>query len=280
MAELLLTREEFDKFCEYFYRKTGIHYDRSKKASVEMRLAKRLRATQLTSFRTYFSHLRFQASGEELQNLINQMTVNETFFFREEYQFKCLIHSVLGAIAPRKRLGEHIRIWSIPSSTGEEPYSLALYLLEYWSMVDEVDVEILASDIDTSVLEKARYGKFGLRSVQNLPTTMLQRYFTRVDAQTYRLCAALRESVTFCQVNLNDAEQTRSFRGFDVIFCRNLLIYFDDASRRRAAETFYDALNPGGFLFLGHAETMSRISSLFKVCRFSDAIVYQKPSIR
>ena len=278
--EFSLTSEEFDRFCEFFYRKTGIHYDKSKKSSVEMRLAKRLVVTQQTSFRAYFTHLRFQASGEELQELINQMTVNETFFFREEYQFKCLVNSALGVVTQAKRPEELLRIWSITSSTGEEPYSLALYLLEYWPMVENIDVEIIASDIDTNVLEKASRGEFGLRSVQNLPPAILKNYFKRIDDRSYRICKALRESVSFCQVNLNDAKQTRAFRNFDVIFCRNLLIYFDDASRREAAETFYDALNPGGFLFLGHAETMSRISSLFRVRRFNDAIVYQKPITR
>lgn len=278
MAETILTQMEFERFSDFFYRKTGISYDISKKSSVEMRLTKRMTATGQPNFRAYFTHLRFQASGDELQNLVNQMTVNETYFFREEYQFKCLVESVLDIIVAKKQRDQILRIWSIPSSTGEEPYSLALQLLEYWSGVDRVGVEIIASDIDTQVLDKARRGEFGLRSVQNLPKPVLNRYFKLVKKGTYRICQDLRDSIEFCHVNLNDAAQTRSFRGFDVIFCRNLLIYFDDASRRQAAESFYDALNPGGFLFLGHAETMSRISSLFRVRRFGNTIVYQKPA--
>jgi len=221
--------------------------------------------------------MRFQASVEELQELINIMTVNETYFFREKYQFDCMVEDLLDEIWRHKCEGEEIRIWSIPSSTGEEPYSIAIYLLEYWPLIDKVDVEIVSSDIDSKVLERCRQGIYGKRSVQHLSKSLLKKYFTPLANGSYQICQDLRESVRFTQVNLSDASQARAYRGFDLIFCRNLLIYFDDASRRQAAEVFYDALNPGGFIFLGHSESMSRISSLFKVRKFPKAMAYQRP---
>jgi chemotaxis protein methyltransferase CheR len=222
--------------------------------------------------------MRFQASQDEAQKLVNLMTVNETYFFREEYQLKCMVGPVLDEVARRVRPGNPIRILSMPCSTGEEPYSIAIYLLESWPPIHRLDVEIVATDINTRVLDHCLEGVFGARSVQYLPARVLQRHFRQISAERYQISEDLRGAVTFSQLNLNDALQTKRLRGFDVIFCRNLLIYFDDASRRQAAETFYDALNPGGFIFLGHSESMSRVSSLFKVRKFSDAIAYQKPS--
>ncbi|RLC31571.1 MAG: chemotaxis protein [Deltaproteobacteria bacterium] len=272
-----ITDAEFERFKEYFYRKTGIQFEDSKRYFVDKRLLQRIHSTGHDSFRSYFTTMRYQASGEELQELINIMTVNETYFFREEYQFECMVENTLNEIMRCKKPGEEIRIWSIPSSSGEEPYSIAIYLLEHWAGIDKIDIEIVSSDIDSKMLDRCRRGIYSMRSVHHLPKKLLKRYFTPVAGNSYKICQDLLDSVSFTQVNLSDAAKTRSYRNYDLIFCRNLLIYFDDASRRQAAEVFYDAMNPGGFIFLGHSESMSRISSLFKVRKFAKAMVYQKP---
>lgn len=277
MNKLEISLEEFQKFREFFYRKTGILFDDNKRYFVDKRLIERIEETQSESFRSYFTTLRFQSSGDELQKLTNLMTVNETYFFREDYQFKCLVDSMLPEICKRKTPGSRIRIWSIPSSSGEEPYSIAIFLLEHWADIDKWDVELVSSDIDTDILQKARLGKYSPRSVQNLPAAILSNYFEKKPDGEYQICSDLRDSVDFTRVNLSEPADTRSYRGFDIVFCRNLLIYFDDLSRRKAAEVFFDALNPGGYVCLGHSESMSRITSLFKVKKFPDAIVYQKP---
>jgi len=137
-------------------------------------------------------------------------------------------------------------------------------------------VEIIASDIDTGILTRAREGRYSARSVQQVPAPWLNKYFTKVEDE-YLLSPAIKQVVEFTRVNLNEPAETRAYRDFDVIFCRNLLIYFDDLSRKAAAETFYDALSPGGWVLLGHSESMSRISSLFSVRKFPEALVYQKP---
>jgi len=271
-----IDEEDFLSFQAFFYRKTGIHFDLSKRYFVDKRLLERIEATGSGSFKAYLMLLRNEASGRELQALTNSLTVNETYFFREEHQFRCLVNSILAEVIAHKARGTPIRIWSLPSSSGEEPYSIALYLLEFWPALQTWDVEILASDIDTNILAQAQRGLFSARSVQHLPAALLRRYFT-ATREGFQLCDDVLHAVTFTRVNLADAVDTHAYRNFDVVFCRNLLIYFDDLSRRQAATTLFDAMAPGGFLCLGHSESMSRISSLFSVRKFPEAIVYQKP---
>ena len=273
----VITDADFNKFAEFFYRKTGIHFDDSKRYFVDKRLVERIEATGAECFRAWFVALRFEADGAELQQLVNTMTVNETYFFREAYQFDCLVNNMLDEIAARKPPGSRIRIWSIPSSTGEEPYSIAIYLLERWAKIEQYDVEILSSDIDTTVLKAAQRGVYSARSVAQLPPAYLKKYFKQHGAHEWHISRDLVDAVEFSRVNLSEPSDTRRFRDIDVIFCRNLLIYFDDLSRRVAAEALFDAMSPGGFICLGHSESMSRMSSLYTVRKFPDAMVYQKP---
>lgn len=275
MEDLTLSQDDFCRFQEFFYRKTGIQFEGSKRYFVDKRLIERIQATDSGNFRSYFMMLRFEASGEELQILTNLMTVNETYFFREEYQFQCLVYSILVEIIKKRKESTPIRIWSVPSSSGEEAYSIAIYLLEYWPGINDWDVEIISSDIDTQILSQARCGLYSPRSVQHLPAKILGKYF-EPKGEAFQIHDDLRQSVEFTRVNLMNPADVRAYRDFDVIFCRNLLIYFDDLSRRQAADTFFDALTPNGFLFLGHSESMSRISSLFQVRKFPDSIVYQR----
>ncbi|MGN7610964.1 CheR family methyltransferase [Magnetococcales bacterium HHB-1] len=276
----IFTLEEFRKFRDYYYRKTGTYFEDSRFDFVERRIADRMEINGITRFRSYFAHLRLDFDGDELQKLTNLLTVNETYFYREEYQFQCLVNSALDEVIRNKRQGDNIRIWSVPCSTGEEPYSIALYLLEHWPPIEQIDVELHASDINTDVVSAAQRGLYGKRAVQYLPKPILEHYFSKKikrGEELWQISKDLRQAVDFSIVNLFELENNKSMRHFDVIFCRNVLIYFDEVSRRKVAESLYDALNPGGFVMLGHSESMSRISSLFNIRRFKDAIIYQKP---
>ncbi|WP_119395129.1 CheR family methyltransferase [Salinibius halmophilus] len=282
MANDHITEADFERFRDFFYRKTGIHFDVSKRYFVDKRLQARMAATGHPDFRSYFTELRFNPKNSEIEQLINSMTVNETYFFREQYQFECMTEEVMDELV-RNNINmrvptKSLKIWSIPSSSGEEPYSIAIFLLEHWPGIEEYDVEIISSDIDTAMLAKCKKGIYSERSVQYLPKNIKDKYF-KYDALTkfYHLSPDIKNAINFTQVNLADIKQTRSYRNYDLIFCRNLLIYFDDISRRNAAEVFFDALKPGGYIFLGHSESMSRISSLFTVKKFRKAIAYQKP---
>jgi len=270
------TEEEFERLCEFLYRRTGLAFTTAKRYYVDRRMADRMAATGSRSFAAYFAALRADVGGE-VEQLVNSLTVNETYFYREEHQLRCLSSSLLGPLAAGKRLGEPIRIWSMPCSTGEEPYSIAIWLLENWPEVDRHEIEILGSDIDSSALAAAAEGRYGTRALSRLPPAVVARYFECTADGEWRIVEGLRESIQLGQANLVNSEDVARHGRFDVIFCRNLLIYFDDASRRLAVENLYDALRPGGYICLGHAESMSRISALFEVCRFDDAIVYRRP---
>jgi chemotaxis protein methyltransferase CheR len=253
-------------------------FTEAKRYFVERRVWERMDATDSASFAGYFAHLRSD-TRDEIQQFVNAFTVNETYFYREDYQLKCLTTDLIGERLIGTQPGAALRIWSAACSTGEEPYSIAMWLLENWPRVDEYFVEIVGSDIDTRALELARAGTFDKRALMRLPPEIIARYFEALSAERWRIDSQLRDSVSFTSVNLVEPGQTRQHGKFDVIFCRNVLIYFDDASRRIAAENLYENLLPGGFICLGHTESMSRISPLFEVRRFADAIVYQRPGI-
>ena len=278
MAETppLITEEEFQKLADFLYRRTGMVFPETKRYYVERRIADRIVATSSQSFAGYFAHLRSEVR-DEVEHLINAFTVNETYFYREDHQLACLTTDLLKERVAAKEPGDTIRIWSVPCSTGEEPYSIAIWLLENWREVDAYDIEIVGSDIDTRVLEAAAEGMFGKRALMRLSPELIGRYFHGLDDERWRILDDLRQSVRFSRVNLIETKDTRPQGRFDVIFCRNVLIYFDDESRRIAAENLYDNLLPGGFICLGHTESMSRISPLFEVCRYSGAIVYRRP---
>jgi chemotaxis protein methyltransferase CheR len=271
-----VTEEEFRKLCEFLYRRTGMVFTETKRYYVERRVNERMAATGATSFGSYFAGLRSDFQSE-VEQFVNAFTVNETYFYREDHQLRCMTADLLPRRTAGRSLADPVRVWSVPCSTGEEPYSIAMWLLENWPQVDSYNVEIVGSDIDTRVVEAARQGVFGKRALMRLSADLIAKYFVSLDNEHWRVIDDIRESVYFSSVNLIEASETRSCGRFDIIFCRNVLIYFDDASRRVAAENLYENLLPGGYICLGHTESMSRISPLFEICRYSDAIVYQRP---
>jgi chemotaxis protein methyltransferase CheR len=272
-----LTRDEFRRLCEFIYRRTGMIFTEAKRYYVERRAVERMEQTNSAAFEPYFARLRADVNGE-IEQLVNALTVNETYFYREEHQLACLTADLLEARLKAKPRDEPLRIWSVPCSTGEEPYSIAIWLLENWPFVDRYEIEIVGSDIDTNVLTSARAGAYGKRALMRLPQAVVQKYFTTDDAVIWRIVDDLRGSVSFTEANIVDRAATRPHGQFDVIFCRNVLIYFDDVARRTAAENLFENLLPGGFICLGHTESMSRISPLFDVAHFPNAIVYQRPA--
>ncbi|RDI57340.1 CheR family methyltransferase [Microvirga subterranea] len=271
----VLTADEIRRLCEFLYRRTGMIFGESKRYYIERRVADRMASSGFRSFPAYFSHV--EADEGEVELLINIFTVNETYFYREEHQLRCLGRSLLPDIVRHRQPGDLVRIWSVPCSTGEEPYSIAIWLLENWPMVDAYHIEIVGSDIDTRALMEAEAGDYGERALSRLPPDVIEHYFEPSHDGHRRLIQDLRESVKFTATNLVDAASVAEQGRFDIVFCRNVLIYFDDASRLLAANNLYDAINPGGYLCLGHTESMTRISKRFTLRRFEDAIVYQRP---
>jgi chemotaxis protein methyltransferase CheR len=275
-STISISASEYQKFCEFFYRRTGISFGENKRYFVDKRLIDRIQKTGASGVDDYFERLRRRDANAEIELLINLLTINETYFYREDHQLDCLVKGILPELVSGRRKGDRIRIWSMPCSTGEEPYSIAMYLLENWPQVDDYDIEIVASDIDTNVLRTAENGVYDVRSLHRLSPDFVRKYFVSAGVDGFRLIDAIRQSVRFTQMNASDVGAMRAYAHLDVIFCRNMLIYFDDRSRRQVVESFYDSLGQGGFICLGHSESMSRISSLFEVRKFPQAIVYQK----
>ena len=273
----MFNQGNFGKMAEYIYRKSGIYLEESKHyEKLEKYIVGRIKEAELDNFRKYFFLLRFEdKEGVEFQELMNAVTVNETYFFREHDQFEVLVNDVLPELDAKRSKSEPLRILSAPCSTGEEPYSMVLYLLQEAKLVEKRDIEIIGIDIDSTVIKKAQEGKFSERSVHAIPATQLKEYFKKAG-YAYSLIPDLIGTVDFKVVNIFDRADIRKLGKFDVIFSRNMLIYFDDASKKEVAMNFYDMLKPEGYVFLGHAEYMSRIVSVFKAKKFGSCLIYQK----
>ena len=199
----LLDAEEYRRLCDYLYRHTGMAFTEARRYFVERRVEDRMIATGSSSFTGYFARLRANVQGE-LEQLINASTVKETYFYREDHQFACLTSNLLQERLRVKRPGETMRIWSVPCSTGEEPYSIAMWLLENWAGVDAHEVEIVASDIDTNALEAARVGIFGKRALMRLSPALTDKYFTPAALDHWQILDELRQSVRFAAVHSLD----------------------------------------------------------------------------
>jgi chemotaxis protein methyltransferase CheR len=274
MNELAVSVEDLARISDLLYRWTGIVFGEKKRFYLERRIADRMKRSESADMHSYLGRL--LGDERERQLLINAVTINETYFYREEHQLAALSQAILPEVVAKRRPGDRIRIWSMPCSTGDETYSIALWLLENWALVDAYHIEITGSDIDTHALDQARAGRFGERALARLPEAVRQAYFEPDARNTRRIIKDLRESVSFRQVNLIDRASVEAAGRFDAILCRNLLIYFDDAARARAAANLYQALLPGGYLCLGHSESMARIDERFTLVRLGDAIVYRR----
>jgi chemotaxis protein methyltransferase CheR len=274
-----LSEEEFRLLRDFIHEQFGLYFDDSHRASLRSRLTPRLALLGLASFEDYYRYLRFAPDRlEEQHRMVSHLTNNETYFFREQPQLNVFASHVLREIKERKsRAGAHcLSILSAGCSTGEEPLTLAMILFDSGHFFWGWDVHVTGLDVDAPALEKARRGLYHQNSLRAAPPPLLERHFTR-EEDSVRVRDPIRRAVTFRSGNLLDASSYEGLAPLDVIFCRNVLIYFSDASVQRAVSLFHDLLAPGGYLFLGHAESLARVTSAFVPIRFQGAIVYQRP---
>ena len=276
----------FLKFQKLIYDQTGLHFDERKQYFFVRRLEHRLEVAGSTNPQDYYQMLRYGNNGAvaELQALVESLTTNETYFFREYPQLQSFADVILPEVLERKRRQSDyvLRLWSAGCSTGEEPYTLAIILREVIEDFDRWQIYITATDINRAVLQAAEDALYGERSLKDVPTAYREKYFqlehpsTYAAERQYQLQPAVRRMVKFRPANLMDLSVARGLGGQDFIFCRNVLIYFDEASTRQVVGGFYDALRPGGYIFLGHSESMGRITSAFQMVRRGDVLVYMK----
>ncbi len=254
----------------------GIYFDDGARYLVEKRLSRRVRSLQLNDFRDYYRFIRYdRRAQEELATIMDILTVNETYFFREQNQLRAFGDEILDEIKTANADRKTLRIWSAGCSTGEEPYTIAMIVHERIEL-RPWDIEIHGSDINQRVLQVARKGVYRKNSFRTIEPYYVTKYFTEEDS-AYRISDTVRKYVNFSYLNLLDPFKMKFFGKMDVIFCRNVLIYFDNESRRKVIEHFYDRLNDGGFLLLGHAESLINISTAFTLKHLKNDMVYQKP---
>ncbi len=277
MAKYKMSMEVFSEFREYIYGLCGIHFADNKVYLLEDRLSRRIEERHLSSYEEYLYFLKYDPGKDlELKNLYEAITTNETSFYRDLPQLTAFQSGVLPLVLQNKKPGDKVlRIWSAGCSTGEEPYTLAMMMVDAGLLLKGWTIDILASDINDQVLRSARNAVYGDYSIRNTTSLALNRYFTR-GSDGYHVKDDIRRMVRFMNINLFDSSQVRSAMNIDVIFCRNVIIYFDDDSKRKVMGHFCDRLVENGTLVLGFSETLINITRAFKPKGVNKCVVYQK----
>lgn len=277
--ELKVSNEEFTQLRDFIYQQCGIYIAETRKYLIENRLANRLRDLNLKTFGDYYHYLRFDANRKgELAKLFEVITTNETSFYRNPPQLQVFQETVLKAELEKIRAtgSKRLRIWSAGCSTGEEPYTLAMILHEVLrAEISLWDIKIIANDLSEAVLASARRGVYGEYALRTTPKPITDRYFTKQDT-LYHVNANLKKLISFGPINLSDKLMIKRLERSHIIFCRNVIIYFDDEMKKQVISSFYDNLLPGGCLFIGHSESLHSISRAFKPEHHTGTIVYRK----
>ena len=273
-----LTDSDFRMFAELVRSYAGLEFGDESRFVLERRLHRRLRALELGSVAAYHYRLRDSTlGGGELMNLVDELTTNETYFFRELNQLRALIHEIFEELKV-ERVGKSARpinVWSAGCSSGEEPYSIAMMAREA-GLQPGVDVRIYASDISTRVLSKAREGVYREASFRETDPHLRDKYFVEKN-QTWRISDELKKDVDFIHLNLLDRSKIALLGTMDVVLCRNVIIYFNINTKCKVIQTFYEKLRPGGHLLLGHSESLINLSTSFELRHLRNDLVYRRP---
>jgi chemotaxis protein methyltransferase CheR len=260
-----ITEKEFNLFRDIIYRQTGIQMTEKKRNLVVARLSKRLRALNLSNFSEYYEYLNTSSkAADELNNLINRITTNKTDFFREKHHFDFLINEIFPSFldVARNSGTRRLRIWSAGCSSGEEPYSLAMTVADFFKDERGWDLKILATDLDTDILMKAAKGVYSSQQITPVPMNYLSKYFVRTS-QGYEVSPQIKAMIAFRKLNLMDPSFPMK-KPFDIIFCRNVMIYFDEETRKDLVKKYHNHLRDNGYMFVGHSESLMYMKHLFK----------------
>ncbi|HHW20798.1 CheR family methyltransferase [Thermodesulfovibrio thiophilus] len=271
-----ISDEVFVQLRDFIYEKTGIYVPDNKKYFLENRLSKILRDKNLRNFEDYLYFLKYSATKQDIAKLYDTITTNETFFFREPQQFEVFSDPLISQIIKENsQMGrKDIKIWSAACSTGEEPYTIAMILADKQELIS-FRKEIYASDISESVLISAKRAMYGSYSIRNVPPQYLAKYF-KDSSGVYVLSETIKSMVKFMNINLIEEKEVKQLKGLDVVFCRNVLIYFDDKAKKKAVSLIYDVLRPKGYLFVGTSESLHNITRAFHPVVINKVVVYQK----
>ncbi len=276
-SEVSMSEEEFRLIRDLIHAHCGLFFEHDSKYLLEKRLAKRLAALHMEDFREYYHFLKYnQGRDQEISDIMDILTTNETYFFREAFQLKAFTEEILPEIkAAKQKSGQReLRIWSAGCSTGEEPYTIAMLLLDT-NFFRDWKLEIIGTDISHRVLQQARKAIYGKSSFRTTEDYHIKRYFTEQDG-CFRISDDVKRLVTISHLNLFDENRVILLGKMDVIFCRNVIIYFDQEAKKKVVDTFFRTLREGGFLLLGHAESLLNTSTAFALRHLKNDMVYQK----
>lgn len=274
----VIQSEEFRLIREFVIEEFGLILDEARAQYISSRLLPHLEELGLESFLDYYTCLRFSPRGStEQQRFISIITNNETYFFREDAQLQIVAEQVIPHLKGKKQLGgqKNIRIYSAGCSSGEEVYTLAMILLESGHLLWDWDIMVTGIDIDREMIARANEGIYSGRAFQSTPAHYLEKYFTQ-SGDSFQVKESLRKITRFEERNLLKLDPLLAHERADIIFCRNVFIYFNDDTVRKIVDSFASLLHPEGFLFLGHSESLSRITSRYEPIRHPGAIVYRK----
>lgn len=250
-----LTRKDLAAIADMIYADAGIYLNESKASLVYSRLSKRLRKIGLKSFQDYCELVNSERGADERREMLSQLTTNFTKFYREQHHFDHLADEVLPELIKRAKSGGRIRIWSSACSLGHEPYSIAMTVLSKFPDAKQYDFRILASDIDPKVVKSASEGIYTADAIAPVPMDMKREYFQTLDRGQYQVAQKVKDLISFRELNLIGSWP---FKGkFDVIFCRNVVIYFDDETQSRIWQRYADVIMRDGILYIGHSERLS-----------------------
>lgn len=273
-----LTLERFRLLRDLINLRFGIHFTDGDLYLVESRLCERVLYLGLNNFDDYYRYLTYHPNGDsEIEEAAEILTTNETYFFREEYQLRSFVSEILPELHRKLAARKRLRIWSAGCSSGEEAYTIAMLVLES-GLFKNWDVRIFGSDISSRMLARARRGIYGSSAFRSTPPDVVSRHFTEV-AQGIRVNDDVRALCHFGRLNMLDEERIVFVGRADVIFCRNVLIYFDKRSKIQGISILYDRLNPGGYLLLGHTESLLNLSTAFELVHLREDLVYRKPEV-
>ncbi len=271
---ITLKDNTFKQLRDFIYEKSGIYISDTKKYFIENRLGKRLEERKVGSFEDYLYLLKYDTGNVELNVLFDKITTNETFFFREVKQLDVFVKDIVPMILKDKK-SPKLRIWSAACSTGEEPYTLAMMLMESPSLKGAA-FEIFSTDISESVIKSAKAASYGQYSVRNVPESYKKKYFKANSSSEFLLSPLVKSKIKFMVLNFMDDRKMKAMRDMDVIFCRNVLIYFDNKAKLKVVTGLYESLKPGGYLFIGMAESLHNTTKAFRPNIINKTLVYQK----
>lgn len=281
-SDKLFVEMSFDLFCkwrQFIYEKTGIYFQDNKKYLLESRLMRRLLHLKMNSYQDYLDFIKNTPQGKyELRYLYDSITINETFFFRNQAQLDALVLKVIPELIVQKKNNNQnkIRIWSAAVSSGEEAYSIAMMINDFISnKYPDFEFELIGTDLSNTALEAAVRGIYSEYSIRNVPIQFLKRYFRKND-NYYEISPVIKGMVDFKHLNLYEDIAILGMGNLDVIFCSNVLIYFDQNSKIKVINNLYRSLNKNGYLFIGYSESLHGISKAFKLISFPKTVGYKK----